>query len=260
MFRTRRLRDGANEGRGVVEKQLASSFTPSPRLHVSTSPRLLFARRSGAGGWTLIELVITLTVLTILTLGVIPIVRTSVRRQREQRLRETLREMRDAIDEFHRDTVGMQCGAGGAGGVSVNGIVSPNPNGAGAAYIDPRSRVVISDCKIFTVDNPERYPPDLQTLVDGVDVVPREASAAQQLGSVSTANGGATANTGELVSKKKHYLREIPIDPVTGDRDWCTLSTYDEPDQGCSASAANVFDVRSKAKGEALNGEKYSDW
>jgi general secretion pathway protein G len=216
----------------------------------STRRPLFFARSSGAGGWTLIELVITLTVLTILTLGVIPIVRTSVRRQKEQRLRETLRSMRDAIEEFHRDTVGMQCGPGGTG--NGNGPPPPIPT----VYIDPRSRVVLADCKLFGVDNPEHYPPDLQTLVDGVDVVPRENLA----GMPPDINRQPTENGSALIPKKKHYLREIPIDPITGDRDWCTLSSYDEPDQGCSASAANVFDVRSKAKGEALNGEKYSDW
>jgi len=51
-------------------------------------------------GFTLIELVMTLTILTILTLGVIPLVKLSVKRQREQRLREALREMRTAIEEF----------------------------------------------------------------------------------------------------------------------------------------------------------------
>ena len=101
----------------------------------------------------------------------------------------------------------------------------------------------------------------MQTLVDGVDVVPRASlSGAQQFGSTSTANGGATANNGGLIPKKKHYLREIPVDPITGKAEWCVLSSYDSPDEGCSASSANVFDVRSKANGESLNGEKYSDW
>src|ERR671912_144762 len=67
-----------------------------------------------SGGWTLIELVITMTVMAVLTMAVIPIVRTSVRRQREVRLREALREIRGAIDEFHRDTVNMTCGPAGA--------------------------------------------------------------------------------------------------------------------------------------------------
>ena len=225
---------------------------------------LPFARRT-AGGWTLIELVITMTVMAILTLSVIPLVRTSVRRQREQRLREALREMRSAIDEFHRDTVGMQCGPGGqaiVGGVNPNPNPNPNdPNARSAAgVLDPRSRVVLADCKMFGVDNPERWPPDLQTLVDGVDVVPRAGLAGPQAGrGLDSVGGQATDNPG-LLPKKKRYLREIPVDPVTGKADWCLLSNYDDPDGGCSSDAANVFDVRSKAEGEALNGEKYSDW
>src|SRR6266498_5803516 len=56
-------------------------------------------------GFTLIELVITVAVLAILTLGVIPLVQVSVKRQKEQQLRETLREMREAIDQFHREAL-----------------------------------------------------------------------------------------------------------------------------------------------------------
>jgi general secretion pathway protein G len=199
-------------------------------------------------------------------LAIIPIVRTSVLRQKEQRLREALREMRNAIDEFHRDTVGMQCGPGGISqpGAGPVAPVAPNQPGVagqqGGVFLDPRSRVVMADCTIFGVDNPDRYPPSLETLVEGVDVLPRTASAAQQFGSVSTANGGATANSAPPVPKKKIYLREIPVDPITGKPEWCLLSNYDPADSGCSGSPNNVFDVRSKAEGEALNGEKYSEW
>ena len=130
--------------------------------------------------------------------------------------------------------------------------------GAGGALVAPllaeRLGVPFADRLI------DRYPPDLQTLVDGVDVVSRQASAANQFGSVNTDNGGATANSGGLLPKKKIYLREIPVDPITGEKDWCILSSLEPADQGCSASPPNVFDVRSKARGEALNGEKYSDW
>jgi general secretion pathway protein G len=238
------------------------------RLFFSLRPRT-FGRGAAAGGWTLIELVIPMTVMSVLTLAIIPIVRTSVRRQKEQRLREALREMRNAIDEFHRDTVGMQCGPGGAGGVpGVPGVPTPPgvpgapgaPGAPGGVYLDPRSRVVLADCTIFGVDNPDRYPPNLETLVEGVDVLPRQAATAQQFGSVNTANGGATANTAAPVPKKKIYRREIPVDPVTGKAEWCLLSNYDPADSGCSGSPNNVFDVRSKAEGEALNGEKYSEW
>jgi general secretion pathway protein G len=207
-----------------------------------------------------------MTVMTILTLGVIPLVRTSIRRQKELRLHEALRQMRNAIDEFHRDTVAMQCGplAGGVAPVP-NPPPAPGTPGApgapGGVYIDPRSRVRIADCTIFGVDNPDHYPPDLQTLVDGVDVVPRAGAAGAVPGAgLDSVGGSATQNSGGLVPKKKIYLREIPVDPITGERDWCVLSSYDPPDSGCAGSPVNVFDVRSKAQGEALNGEKYSDW
>src|SRR3979411_313321 len=65
-------------------------------------------------GFTLIELVITITVLTIMTMGVVPLLKLSVKRQKEQQLHEALREMRTAIDEFHRDTVSMNCTGVGA--------------------------------------------------------------------------------------------------------------------------------------------------
>src|SRR4029077_13118028 len=62
-------------------------------------------RRVSASGFSLIELVITVAVLAILTLGVVPLVQVSVKRQKEQQLHEALREMREAIDQFHREAV-----------------------------------------------------------------------------------------------------------------------------------------------------------
>src|ERR1043165_7633617 len=82
---------------------------------------LPFSARSSSRGWTLIELVIVITVLSVLTLGIIPIVRTFVRRQKELQLREALREMRGAIDAFKRDTAGMQCGPTGQAVVQQQG-------------------------------------------------------------------------------------------------------------------------------------------
>lgn len=185
----------------------------------------MFKSPSDRRGFTLIELVITITVLAILTMGVVPLLKLSVKRQREQQLHAVLRQMRTAIDEFHRDTVGMTC-------------PTPTPG-----VIDPRSKVQISDCTIFGVDNPDRYPPDLETLVNGVNVVPRPIIA----GAIQTS------------TKKKVYLRAIPIDPITGKAEWDLRSCYDAGDAD-SWGAENVFDVRSKSKETALNGEKYSDW
>ena len=203
---------------------------------------------SPTNGFTLIELVMTITVMTILTLGVIPLLKVSVKRQKEQQLRDALRQMRMAIDEFHRDTVGMP----------VTGLegASRGPQAQTAGVIDPRSRVVISDTTIFGVDNPDRYPPDLETLVNGVNVIPRGGT----MGGRGEQNVNATEVGGsELSTKKKVYLRAIPIDPFTGKAEWELRSCYDAPDSG-SWGGENVFDVRSKSKETALNGEKYSDW
>src|SRR5688572_26957866 len=99
-----------------------------------------------ARGFSLIELVITVTVLTILTLGVVPLMQVSVKRQKEQQLRDALRQMRSAIDDFRRDTVQMRCtGLGGAGGVgSGGGGIGGGGQGPGGGvaptYIDPRSK------------------------------------------------------------------------------------------------------------------------
>jgi len=203
-------------------------------------------------GFTLIELVITITVLTILTMGTVPLLKLSVKRQKEQQLHEELRRMRSAIDEFRRDTVGMNCT-----GTSITQGGPPPP----PAAIDPRSKVVISDCTIFGVDNPDRYPPDLQTLVDGVNVIPRgNPAGGRGLQSQGTQiNDTSSVLDSQLSTKKKVYLRGIPIDPMTGKADWDLRSCYDPADSD-SWGGENVFDVRSKSKDTALNGEKYRDW
>jgi general secretion pathway protein G len=199
-------------------------------------------------GFSLIELVITITVLSIMTLGVLPLVKVSVKRRKEEQLRETLRQMRMAIDEFHRDTMGMVC-SGVAGAIPGQ----PVQQQQGSQLLDPRSKVVISDCTIFGVDNPDHYPPDLDTLVNGVNVIPRGS-----LGGRGQAGVDAT-KVGELSTKQKVYLRGMPIDPITGKAEWDFRSSNDAPDS-TSWGGENLFDVRSKSKDTALNGEKYSDW
>ena len=121
---------------------------------------------------------------------------------------------------------------------------------------------MISDCTIFGVDNPDRYPPDLETLVSGVNVIPRGGGSQGGGGLEST--GTSTTDTRSVLdrqtsTKTKVYLRGIPVDPMTGKADWEFRSCYDSPDSG-SWGGENVFDVRSKSKDTALNGEKYSDW
>lgn len=200
-------------------------------------------------GFSLIELVITITVLTILTMGVLPLVKVAVKRQKEQQLRDTLRQIRTAIDEFHRDSVGMPCS-----GVALTAQQQAQmAQQQQSNFIDPRSKVVISDCTIFGIDNPDHYPPDLETLVNGVNVVPRNSMGGHGQ------PGVAATEVGQLSTKQKVYLRGLPVDPMTGKADWEFRSSYDPPDAG-SWGGENVFDVRSKSKDTALNGERYSDW
>jgi general secretion pathway protein G len=84
---------------------------------------------------------------------------------------------------------------------------------------------------IKTKADSNNYPPDLQTLVDGVDVK----------------------------DKKMRFLRAIPIDPMTGNADWGLRSNQDKPDSD-SFGGQNVFDVYSKSDGTALDGTKYNTW
>ena len=210
--------------------------------------------QQSAGGFSLLELIITLTVLAILVMGTIPLAQNAVKRQKELRLRENLRELRNAIDEFRRDTIGA-CGGqqGGSQGGNQGAAVNQFNNTSSA---DPRSRVVIDDCKIFDTENLDRYPPSLDILVEGVKIKPR--------GLAIKLDGGAFSDSTNVFKeeddeKKKVYLREIPVDPMTGEKDWKMRSSYQTKDEE-SWDEINVFDVRSSSDGEALNEEKYSDW
>jgi general secretion pathway protein G len=221
------------------------------RLGVWASRTFALAPRRSEGGWTLIELVITMTVLAILSMGVIPMVKTAVKRQREQQLRESLREMREAIKEFHRDALNSpyldapqaQAQQQQQTGQQQQASVPP----------DPRSKVAIADKTLFGVDNPDRYPPTLETLVKGVSVAPR----VQQLG--GDINKNVLDQGSPLAFKTKTYLRKIPVDPMTGKAEWGMRSCYDSPESG-SWGGENVFDVYSMSRDTALNGQKYSDW
>jgi general secretion pathway protein G len=214
-----------------------------------------------ARGFTLIELVVTVAVLAVLTLGVIPLVQVSVKRQKEEQLRAALREIREAIDQFHREAlVGAQLQATQQQGTAQqeNAPRLPQNQLQQALFTDPRVRVFITDQTIFGADNPDRFPPDLETLVDGVDVLPITAGGLGRRGQLGvTATEAATADS--PIPKTKVYLRQIPIDPMTGKADWDLRSCYDSAD-ATSWGGENVFDVHSKSGGTALNGEKYRDW
>ena len=232
-------------------------FSASARLRVPASH----------SGFSLIELVITVSVLAILTLGVIPLVQVSVKRQKEQQLREALREIREAIDQFHREALaGAQMQANTQQASTAQQEQAPrNPptNQQGqvqplSIFADPRVRVAITDQTIFTADNPDRYPPDLDTLVKGVDVLPITAGSLGRRGNLNyTATEAATQDS--QVPKTKIYLRRIPVDPMTGKPDWDFRSCYDAAG-ATSWGGENIFDIHSKSDGVALNGEKYRDW
>lgn len=158
--------------------------------------RLIVPARSASArsqqGLTLVELIVAMTIMGILAVAVLPMARLTVRREKERELRRDLWEMRDAIDRYKDDA--------------------------------DRGKFQI---KLGT----NGYPPDLQTLVDGVDV------------------GG----------KKVRYLRRIPIDPMTGKDDWGMHSMTDDPDSD-SWGGDDVFDVYTKSQGTAIDGTKYKDW
>lgn len=81
----------------------------------------------------------------------------------------------------------------------------------------------------------EGYPPTLDVLVEGVGVV-------------NDASG-----------RKLRFLRRIPFDPMTRTTDW-GLRAYQDDADSTSWGGQNVFDVRTRSEGTALDGTKYKDW
>lgn len=222
-----------------------------PSLSEEGWPKAGVVIPQSGSGYSLLELVITLTVLAILVMGTVPLAQNAVKRQKELRLRETLRQMRNAIDEFKRDTLGA---------CPLGALVTGDPTkglGGQSVPADPRTRVVIDDCTIFDTENLDRYPPSLDILVDGVRVKARgiDMRGGKGLGDDPT-NATDLNDTKEII---KVYLREMPIDPMTGESDWKLRSSYQDKDSG-SWDEINLFDVRSASDEEGLNGEKYSDW
>jgi len=146
-----------------------------------------------SGGFTLLELIVAATILSILTLMALPLARVTIQREKEKQLRKALWEMRDAIDR----------------------------------YKDAADRNMFQT-KVDT----QGYPPDLETLVKGIE-----------------AQGG----------KKIRFLRSIPVDPMTKSTEWGMRSMQDDP-QSDSWGGQSVFDVYTKSQGTALDGTKYKDW
>ncbi len=144
---------------------------------------------------TLLELVIACSILMVLASAALPMARLTVKRQRETELRQDLREMRTAIDRY-KD---------------------------------------LADRNLIRVEvGTEGYPPDLETLVRGVQIGPSS-------------------------DRRIRFLRRIPVDPMTGQADWGLRAVQDDPDSG-SWGGKDVFDVYSRSTGTALDGTRYADW
>jgi len=148
--------------------------------------------RRSERGLTLVELIVTFTILSILAGVALPVARYKVQREKERELRHDLWEIRDAIDHY-KDAA---------------------DKGAFQTKLDSQN-----------------YPPDLDTLVKGVDIQ----------------------------GKKVRFLRHIPVDPMTKQAEWATRSMKDDPDSD-SSSGDSVFDVHSRSTGTAIDGTKYKDW
>ena len=168
-------------------------FQPAPRQPATPSPARPHRNgRPGERGLTLVELIVTVTILSILASAALPVARFQVKRQNERELRYDLWQMREAIDHY-KDAADMHA--------------------------------------FQTKVDSQNYPPDLETLVTGVDVK----------------------------DKKVKFLRRIPVDPMTGKPEWGLRSMQDDP-SSTSFGGQSVFDVYSKSTGTALDGTKYSDW
>lgn len=177
---------------------------------------------------TLLELIIACGIMLILATAAMPIARFTVMRQKEAELRRALREMRDAIDR----------------------------------YKDASDRNLIR-----VAAGTEGYPPDLETLVAGVEIVSQPGAGqgsllAPQGGIIGVAPGAsplAPSSGGGDAIHHVRFLRRVPEDPMTGRAEWGLRAVQDDPDSG-SWGGKNVFDVYSTSPGIASNGTRYSDW
>lgn len=160
-------------------------------------------------GFTLIEMIVTFTILAILAAVAIPLARTAVKREKEIELRRNLRTIRDAIDAYKK---------------------------------------LADENRIEYEDDTEGYPPNLEILVEGVEVR-GEAQAGQP----------PRERTNEKNTKIVKFLRRIPQDPMTNSYDWGLRSYQDDP-KSESWGGENVYDVYTKSPGVALDGTNYKEW
>jgi general secretion pathway protein G len=160
------------------------------------SGRIVLRRRNSEAGMTLLELILACAILLILSSSALPVARYTIVHKREELLSYELRQMRDAIDRY---------------------------------------KDLADSNKIRVEVGTEGYPPDLETLVNGV-----------KLGTAGD-------------DKKIRFLRRIPVDPMTGHADWGLRAVQDDPDS-TSWGGKNVFDVYSKSQATGTDGRRYSEW
>ncbi len=152
-------------------------------------------RRQLPAGFTMVELAVVAAMIAILAAMAVPVARYSLRRQKELELRYQLRLVREALDKYKQ--------------LTDAGLIPLQIGGEG-------------------------FPPDLETLVKGVNLVGQ-------------------------VNKKQRFLRRIPIDPMTDKAEWGLRSYQDEPDS-FAWGGQNVYDVYSLSDARALDGTYYKDW
>ena len=193
-------------------------------------------RRSRVAGMTLIELIMTCGILLILSAAAIPMFRITIQHRKEAELRYDLRQMRNAIDRYKDDA---------------------------------------DKNLIRTEVGSQNYPPDLQTLVDGVSIsaagtggisaaalATASSSPFGATGTPGLGQSGASGTAGGALSDlptKVRYLRKIPVDPLTGKAEWGMRAVQDDADS-TSWGGHNVFDVYSQSQATAIDGTKYGDW
>jgi general secretion pathway protein G len=186
-------------------------------------------KRNRTAGLTMLELIFTVAILLVLSAAAMPMFQMTVQHRKESELRYDLREMRNAIDRYKDDA---------------------------------------DKNLIRTEVGSQNYPPDLQTLVDGVTIsagaggvggVSAAAAAAASSGSASQAISSSVGSALSDSPQKVRYLRKVPIDPMTGKAEWGMRSVQDDPD-ATSWGGHNVFDVFSQSTGTATDGTKYADW
>jgi general secretion pathway protein G len=191
-------------------------------------------------GLTLIELAVTLTLVSVLAMVVVPMYDMAIKRHKETELRNALHQVRDALDAYK---------------LAVdNGYIAKEAGASG-------------------------YPPDLQTLVDGVDTLAQPMTttplAGQTVGQApaagfgnQTASGGVNGTSGNAVAPTlpPHlvFLRTVPRDPfyddqtVAPDKQWNIRAYGNLPDDFSEGS--DVYDISSRSATVGINGVAYKDW